>query len=246
MSLFKMEKHFKFIISTVLMMGPVGSSYADFGFIQDKDGYVNVRGNSSLNSKVTSKLNNNEIVSCVMDEGTNNFCLVNASNGVTGFVYKNRVNNFSGYNSIKLSQYSREKSVYNDKNIIVEVYAKKAILDPKLYKTFKGEYKYFNNKKFFGTDGTLPNNNFLQLDKIIIKSKDMKIEIGKNDIEQYFFPKNGIDGDKNELADFKIYFLNNNIFILNTFNNGGAAAYNIVLNIKNGKLVANKAWKVEI
>ncbi|HDX6141870.1 TPA: SH3 domain-containing protein, partial [Acinetobacter baumannii] len=26
----------------------------------------------------------------------------------------------------------------------------------------------------------------------------------------------------------------------------GAAAYNIVLNIKNGKLVANKAWKVEI
>ncbi|WP_440599653.1 SH3 domain-containing protein [Acinetobacter baumannii] len=241
-----MEKHFKFIISTVLMMGPVGSSYADFGFIQDKDGYVNVRGNSSLNSKVTSKLNNNEIVSCVMDEGTNNFCLVNASNGVTGFVYKNRVNNFSGYNSIKLSQYSREKSVYNDKNIIVEVYAKKAILDPKLYKTFKGEYKYFNNKKFFGTDGTLPNNNFLQLDKIIIKSKDMKIEIGKNDLEQYFFPKNGIDGDKNELADFKIYFLNNNIFILNTFNNGGAAAYNIVLNIKNGKLVANKAWKVEI
>ncbi|MDC5103688.1 SH3 domain-containing protein [Acinetobacter baumannii] len=228
------------------MIGSIESSYADFGFIQDKDEYVNVRGNSSLNSKVTSKLNNNEIVSCVMDEGTNNFCLVNASNGVTGFVYKNRVNNFSGYNSIKLSQYSREKAVYNDKNIIVEVYAKKAILDPKLYKTFKGEYKYFNNKKFFGTDGTLPNNDFLQLDKIIIKSKDKKIEIGENDIEQYFFPKNGIDSDKNELADFKIYFLNNNIFILNTFNNGGAAAYNIVLNIKNGKLVANKAWKVEI
>ncbi|MDC4712686.1 SH3 domain-containing protein [Acinetobacter baumannii] len=241
-----MEKHFKFIISTVLMIGPVGSSYADFGFIQDKDGYVNIRENSSLTSKVTSKLNNNEIVSCVMDERVNNFCLVNASNGVTGFVYKNRINNFSGYTYIKLFQYSKEKAVYNDKNIIVEVYAKKAILDPKLYKTFKGEYKYFNNKKFFGTDGTLPNNDFLQLDKIIIKSKDNKIEIGKNDIEQYFFPENGIYGDKNELADFKIYYLNNNIFILNTFNNGGAAAYNIVLNIKNGKLVANKAWKVEI
>ncbi|AYY54423.1 SH3 domain-containing protein [Acinetobacter baumannii] len=241
-----MKKYFKFIISTVFMMGPVGSSYADFGFIQDKDRYVNVRENSSLTSKVTSKLNNNEIVSCVMDERVNNFCLVNASNGVTGFVYKNRINNFSGYTSIKLYQYSKEKAIYNDKNIIVEVYAKKAILDPKLYKTFKGEYKYFNNKKFFGTDGTLPNNDFLQLDKIIIKSKDKKIEIGENDIEQYFFPKNGIDSDKNELADFKIYFLNNNIFILNTFNNGGAAAYNIVLNIKNGKLVANKAWKVEI
>ncbi len=241
-----MNKYLKFIVFTAFMIGPIVSSYAVFGFIQDKDGYVNVRGNSSLNSKVTTKLNNNEIVSCVMDEGTNNFCLVNASNGVTGFIYKNRINNFSGYTSIKLSQYSREKAVYNDKNIIVEVYAKKAILDPKLYKNFKGEYKYFNNKPFFGTDGTLPNNDFLQLDKIIIKNKDKKIEIGKKDIEQYFFPKNGIDGDKNELGDFKIYYLNNNIYILNTFNNGGAAAYNIVINIKNGKVIANKAWKVEI
>ncbi|TYO11727.1 SH3 domain-containing protein, partial [Acinetobacter baumannii] len=133
-----MNKYFKFIVFTSFMIGSTEASYADFGFIQDKDGYVNVRGNSSLNSKVMSKLNNNEIVSCVVDEGTNNFCLVNASNGVTGFIYKNRINNFSGYTSIKLSQYSREKAVYNDKNIIVEVYAKKAILDPKLYKTFKG------------------------------------------------------------------------------------------------------------
>ncbi|MEQ1147424.1 SH3 domain-containing protein, partial [Acinetobacter nosocomialis] len=36
------------------------------------------------------------------------------------------------------------------------------------------------------------------------------------------------------------------IYILNTFNNAGAAAYNIVLNVKNGKVIANKAWKVEI
>lgn len=241
-----MTKYLKFIVFTSFMIGFIETSYADFGFIQDKDGYVNVRENPSLSSKVTTKLNNNEIVSCVMDEGINNFCLVNASNGVTGFVYKNRINNFGGYTFIKLSQYSREKVVYSDKNIIVEVYAKKAISDPKLYKTFKGEYKYFNDKKFFGTDGSLPDNNFLQLDKIIVKEKDNTIEISRTELEQYFFPKDGVDVGKNELADFKIYYLNNNIFILNTFNDGGAAAYNIVLNVKNGKIVTNKAWKVEI
>ncbi|SSV30671.1 SH3 domain-containing protein [Acinetobacter nosocomialis] len=241
-----MKQYLKFIVFTSFMIGSIETSYADFGFIQDKDGYVNVRENSSLNSKVTFKLNNNEIVSCVMDEETNNFCLVNASNGVTGFVYKNRINNFSGYTSIKLSQYSREKVIYSDKNIIVEVYAKKAILDPKLYKNFKGEYKYFNDKKFFGPDGSLPDNNFLQLDKIIVKEKDNRMEISRIELEQYFFPKDGINGDKNELADFKIYYLNNNIYILNTFNDGGAAAYNIVLNVKNGKIVTNKAWKVEV
>lgn len=241
-----MNKCLKFIVFTAFMIGSTEASYADFGYIQDKDGYVNVRENSSLNSTVTSKLNSNEIVSCVMDEGTNNFCLVNASNGVTGFIYKNRINNFSGYTSIKLSQYSREKAVYSDKNIMVEVYAKKAILDPKLYKIFKGEYKYFNDKKFFGTDGSLPDNNFLQLDKIIVKEKDNRIEISRTELEQYFFPKDGFDGGKNELADFKIYYLNNNIFILNTFNESGAAAYNIVLNVKNRKIVTNKAWKVEV
>ncbi|WP_198078376.1 SH3 domain-containing protein [Acinetobacter calcoaceticus] len=241
-----MKQYFKFIVFTSFMIGFIEASYADFGFIQDKDGYVNVRENSSLTSKVTSKLNNNEIVYCVMDEGENNFFLVNASNGVTGFVYKNRINNFSGYTSIKLSQYSREKAVYSDKNIVVEVHAKKAILDPKHYKTFKGKYKYFNNKKFFGTDGTLPNNDFLQLDKIIVKEKDNRIEISRTELEQYFFPKDGIDGGKNELADFKIYYLNNNIFILNTFNDVGAAAYNIILNVKNGKIVTNKVWKVEV
>lgn len=241
-----MKKYLKFIVFTAFMIGSIEALHADFGLIQDKDGYVNVRENSSLSSKVTSKLNNNEIVSCVMDEETSNFCLVNANNGTTGFVYKNRINNFSGYTSIKLSQYSREKVIYSDKNIIVEVYAKKAILDPKLYKTFKGEYKYFNDKKFFGTDGSLPDNNFLQLDKIIVKEKNNRTEISRSELEQYFFLKDGIDGDKNELADFKIYYLNNNIYILNTFNNGGTAAYNIVLNMKNGKVVANKAWKVEI
>ncbi|OTS49646.1 hypothetical protein CAT02_05575 [Acinetobacter pittii] len=50
---------------------------------------------------------------------------------------------------------------------------------------------------------------------------------------------------RTSLLIFKIYYLNNNIFILNTFNNGGAAAYNIILNVKNGKLVSNKDWKVD-
>lgn len=50
---------------------------------------------------------------------------------------------------------------------------------------------------------------------------------------------------RTSLLIFKIYYLNNNIFILNTFNNGGAAAYNIILNVKNGKLVSNKDLKVD-
>ncbi|ENV94930.1 hypothetical protein F937_01037 [Acinetobacter calcoaceticus ANC 3680] len=50
-----MKKQFKFIVFIIFMIGPIETSYADFGFIQDKDRYVNVRENSSLSSKVISK-----------------------------------------------------------------------------------------------------------------------------------------------------------------------------------------------
>ncbi|MDA4863515.1 SH3 domain-containing protein, partial [Acinetobacter baumannii] len=43
-----MKKYLKFIVFTAFMIGSIKASYADFGFIQDKDGYVNVRKNSSL------------------------------------------------------------------------------------------------------------------------------------------------------------------------------------------------------
>ena len=68
---------------------------------------------------------------------------------------------------MKLSQYSIEKVVLVIK-LIVEVYAKNAILDPKFY---KGEYKYFNGKLFFGTDGSLPDNNFYNLIKLLLEKR---------------------------------------------------------------------------
>ena len=74
--------------------------YADFGLIQDKDGYVNVRELADLSSKVISKQKNGEIVSCV-DDIVNNFCFINSSSGVNGYIYNNRINRFDGYNKIK-------------------------------------------------------------------------------------------------------------------------------------------------
>lgn len=37
-----MKKYLKFIVFIAFMIGSIKASYADFGFIQDKDGYINV------------------------------------------------------------------------------------------------------------------------------------------------------------------------------------------------------------
>ncbi|USI86077.1 SH3 domain-containing protein [Acinetobacter johnsonii] len=105
--------------------------YADFGLIQDKDGYVNVRESADLSSKVISKQKNGEIVSCV-DDIVNNFCFINSSSGVNGYIYNNRINRFDSYNKIKLKKYDVKTVLYRNSLYTVEISSKDADLNSKI------------------------------------------------------------------------------------------------------------------
>lgn len=87
--------------------------------------------------------------------------MINASDRVDEFVYKNRINKFNDYTIIFLKQYSRDKSVYDKKIIKYRILCKKANLDNSFYKKYKDEYKYFNGTEFFGKNGDFPNKDFL-------------------------------------------------------------------------------------
>ena len=54
-----------------------------------------------------------EIVSCV-DDILNNFCFINSSSGVNGYIYNNRINRFDGYNKIKLKKYDVKTALYRN------------------------------------------------------------------------------------------------------------------------------------
>ena len=221
--------------------------YADFGLIQDKDGYVNVRELADLSSKVISKQKNGEIVSCV-DDIVNNFCFINSSSGVNGYIYNNRINRFDSYNKIKLKKYDVKTVLYRNSLYTVEISSKDADLNSKNYsKSLKGSelYSLYKGKAFYGTDGDLPTVNFLQLNRIVVKIQEQKIIINSDQLENYFFPKDGLSS-KNELADFQIYQKNNDLYIINSLSSGGAAQYNIALHIKDGKLMKNSVWKAEL
>ena len=167
--------------------------YADFGLIQDKDGYVNVRELADLSSKVISKQKNGEIVSCV-DDILNNFCFINSSSGVNGYIYNNRINRFDGYNKIKLKKYDVTTALYSNSLYTVEISAKDADLNSKNYsKSLKGSelYSLYKGKAFYGTDGDLPTANFLQLNRIVVKIQEQKIIINSDQLENYFFQKMG-------------------------------------------------------
>lgn len=223
-------------------------SYADFGLIQDNDGYVNVRSSPNLKSQIMIKLRNNEIVSCDLDEGLSEFCLISSPMLKNiGYLYKDRINFFKEYHSVKLLKYYSNQVTYSNKDITVNVQSKAARVERKLFeKDTDGYYKYFKNKEFFGTDGDIPDERFSQLNQISIAYKSKVIKLNFNQLEQYFFPTKGLGSPKNELADFNIYYLNDDIYILNTFSNGGAATYALIIHIRDGKITDKKAWKVEI
>ena len=167
--------------------------YADFGLIQDKDGYVNVRELADLSSKVISKQKNGEIVSCV-DDIVHNFCFINSSSGVRGYVYNNRINRFDSYNKIKLKKYDVKTVLYRNSLYTVEISSKDADLNSKNYsKSLKGSelYSLYKGKAFYGTDGDLPTANFLQLKRIVVKIQEQKIIINSDQLENYFFQKMG-------------------------------------------------------
>lgn len=77
------------------LLGILALSHADYGFVDDPDGFVNVRNSDSLNSKVSTRLKNGEAVSCNFEQGDPAFCFAHFSIGFrqdSGFIHKSRIN----------------------------------------------------------------------------------------------------------------------------------------------------------
>lgn len=239
-------KYFKYCLYSFLFFS-LNTQATNFALIHDKDGMVNVRDTASLNSKIVTKMKNDELVRCVSDDGTPNFCFINSSKGEDGYIYKDRLNFFKNFSKAKLFNYSSNKVTYKYKNIIVEIKAKLPNFkhDSLVKKNDKngGVRYYLNNKEIFGTDGIVPNQRFLQLENIIINDGVHKILIGNKELEQFFLPLDGLGGE-NEMADFEVYILGDKIYVVSTLNNGGAAEYNLAFIFKSGKLENKFAWKL--
>ena len=238
------------ILFTLFLTGAT-SAYAKFGFIQDKDGYVNLRESSARHAVVIQQLKNDEIISCQMEESKSKFCFISAPDlKQNGYVYKNRINFFKGFNTVSLAQYTALKAIYKNKDIVIEVAAIPAKQEDSLYTSLDEHgqriYKYYKDKVFFGTDGDIPPLGFLQLDQITIKYKSKVLQLNAAQLEQYFFPSISLDEQQNELADFEVFYLNDDVYIFNALNQGGAGGYNLLIQIHNGELMKPQAWREEI
>lgn len=224
--------------------------FAQYGFIQDPDGFVNVRPTNSLNSKVIAKLNNGEVVSIINEYSDHNFNYVLNSELPTdsGFIHKSRINRFQGFQKWEIESNSKFHAQYRSGQGTVKIETQQAQINPKDFKfgSISQPFQRYKNKDFFGTDGQLPTGS-LQFKSIEVQWNGKKISLSSKDLEQYFFPSTPrVKGGKQDFAEAEIYSKDKDLYIINTLAVGGAAQYTLIIHIQNGKVISTRAWNESI
>ena len=239
----------KIIFGLVLMI--LGNQvFAQYGFIDDLDGAVNVRTTNSLHSKVIAKLNNGEVVSIIDDYSDHHFDYVLNSElpNHSGFIHKSRINRFKNFQKWKIESNSKFHAQYRSGQATVKIETQPAQINPKDFKfgSIPQPFQRYKNKDFFGTDGQLPTGS-LQFKSIDVQWNGNKISLSSKDLEQYFFPSTPrVKGGKQDFAEAEIYSKDKDLYIINTLATGGAAQYVLVIHIQNGKILDIRAWNESI
>lgn len=245
------------IIVVVLGLSISSLSFADFGLIQDTDGYVNVRDQPSLNGKVTGKLQNQSIVFCLDEESTAQFCnaqyALKGEEGM-GFIHKSRIHFFKDYQKQHLkghTQFSAEYILGKNKVVVTvqpAVVAAQNFKKTKIKDTESIELTHYKNKRFRGVDNGLPTaSHFYQLSKIEIDYAGKKLLIPLEQVEQFFIPNTPLL--KGGLQDFEmaeIYSSGKNVYLIFSLATGGAAQYSLIIHSEDGKLKDIQSWNMNI
>lgn len=240
----------KIIWMTSLLISPL--SFAQYALIQDPDGFVNVRAEASMQSKVISKLNNGEVVSIVDDFSEHHFKYVINQKlpRDSGYIHESRLNEFNGFQKWTLDRSSTLQATFRNGKNSATVSTQHARFNPKDFK-FKHAPKIeqlYKNKPFFGTDATLPTpKDTLQLKNIDIQYNGQKISIPEQDLQYYFLPATPLSkGSLQDFAEAEIYSKGNELYFINTLASGGAMQYVLVIYIQNGMVKSIKAWNESI
>lgn len=208
-------------------------SAQDFAYIQDSDGYCNVRNLSNLNI-IDTQLKNGSLIFCFFDDKNENEEWVTVDYTDTegkiksGVVYHNRFfvineTNFKKASSIKISD-NVAKISFDTISIIV---TKKVFTPTGKTFTYNKEYpdmiELINGKNYYGTDGGMPKTQFASIE---ISLGNQIINLPTKALENLYEP---------DINIVSAYFSeDNNTFFIESWNSDGAGTYVVMWRIEKG------------
>ena len=197
-----------------------------FAVINDKDGYVNVRKEKSVHSKVLKKLDNNTLIFVLEYDKAHDGNWIYADN--EGYIYNDRVKWIHNFPQIAKGIAKGNTIVFYRKEIQVVLSTEKFDKSKhsfKYHKEYRDIIEKIDGKLFWGTDGNMPKREYKSIE-VKIRGKQVSIpQRAYNDLyESYLYTEfNSVHYDKD-----------NDILYIVANNGDGAGAYMVCWQIEKG------------
>lgn len=200
-------------------------AFAQFAIIYDKDGYCNVRRYSEKGDNVIDKLNNGDFVYVFENKGNwANVDYAKNNQKRNGQVYKDRLILISSYPNIPLLTTDKSKTILQ-KDTLKIIVTQQNFDSSKhrftYHKNYKDQIKFIDNKKYWGTDGGLPNTEYKSIDVFIGKTKVTLPKSALTNLYEINLYSSQVNHDKE-----------NDIIYIQCMNSDGAGGYEVIWKIE--------------
>ena len=197
-----------------------------FAVINDKDGYVNVRKEKSVHSKVLKKLDNNTLIFVLEYDKDYYGNWIYADN--EGYIYNDRVKWIHNFPQIARGIAKGNTIVFEGKEIQVILSTEKFDKSKhsfKYHKEYRDVIEKIDGKLFWGTDGNMPKREYKSIE---VKIRGKQVPIPKsayNDLYEssLYIEFNSVHYDKD-----------NDILYIVANNGDGAGSYMVCWQIEKG------------
>ena len=213
-----------FLISNVVFAQAIEGGA--FAVINDKDGYVNVRKEKSVHSKVLKKLDNNTLIFVLEYDKAHDGNWIHPD--YEGYIYNDRVKWIHNFPQIAKGIAKGNTIVFEGKEIQVVLSTEKFDKSKhsfKYHKEYRDIIEKIDGKPFWGTDGNMPKREYKSIE-VKIRGKQVSIpQSAYNDLyESYLYTEfNSVHYDKD-----------NDILYIVALNGDGAGAYMVCWQIEKG------------
>ena len=197
-----------------------------FAVINDKDGYVNVRKEKSVHSKVLKKLDNNTLIFVFVYDKARDGNWIYADN--EGYIYNDRVKWIHNFPQIDKGIAKGNTIVFEGKEIQVALSTEKFDKNKhsfKYHKEYHDIIEKIDGEPFWGTDGNMPKREYKSIE---VKIRGKQVSIPKsayNDLYEssLYIEFNSVHYDKD-----------NDILYIVANNGDGAGSYMVCWQIEKG------------
>ncbi len=203
---------------------------AQFGVVQDKDGFVNVRELENSTSQILAKIKSGTILSIDPEPTNPNWILVEYKPESNGYIYHDRLKKIEDFEMIKPSTITSNSVAFSFGHYQLSVEIQK--FNPKNHKiTKENDLVYaIDGNQALGIDGMMPTKEFRSFK---IQYKNQSIDVPRNFYSNLF---------NTDVESFKLSYNKNlnQYYLFGSFSDG-AASFDAVWVLENGKIVQHLA-----